>query len=133
MDIPGNLRFTKTHEWVRLKKDVALVGITDFAQEEIEEIISVELPEVGDDVEIGHEFATVESDVGARDVYAPLSGEIIEVNDALVSAPETVNSDPYGEGWIAKIRISDPAEVRTLLTAEAYEEFLAETPADDLP
>lgn len=132
MNTPANLRYTKTHEWVRVKGDVATFGITDYAQEELSEIVFVELPEPGDDVEVGQEIAAVESVKAASDVYAPVSGELIEVNDDLTTAPETINSSPYANGWIARIRMSDPAELKDLLTSEAYEELAGAEPDEEV-
>ena len=130
MNTPANLRYTKTHEWVRVKGDVATFGITDYAQEELSEIVFVELPDAGDEVEIGQEIASVESVKAASDIYAPVSGELIEVNEDLGTTPETINSSPYREGWIAKIRMNHPEELEDLLTSDAYEE-LAGSDAED--
>ena len=122
--IPENLRYTKEHEWVRLEGDLATVGITDHAQEALGDIVYVELPEVGRVVKAGEAFAVVESVKAASDVYAPVAGEIIAVNERLQDEPQLVNTDPYGEGWFARIRTS--GETVELLTPEQYATYLQE-------
>ncbi len=124
MNIPRELRYTSTHEWVRVKGGIATVGITDYAQHQLSEITYVELPDLNDDVNVSDEVAFVESVKAASDVYAPVSGKIIEVNSAVAEEPERINRDPYGEGWLFKIRMSDPKEVANLLDADSYEEQL---------
>ena len=119
MNIPEDLRYTKTHEWVRVEDGRAYVGITDFAQEHLGDIVYVELPEVGSEVEAGDAFCSVESVKAASDVYSPVSGKVIEVNESLEDEPELLNQDPY-ENWIAVIEMSDPGEVDALLDAESY-------------
>ncbi len=120
-DIPSDLRYTKTHEWVRVMEDGHLeVGITDHAQELMGDMVYVELPEVGVTVAGGDEIAVVESVKAASDVYAPVSGEIVEINDALADAPEIVNQEPYNGGWMFRIRASDEGELEGLLDAEDY-------------
>ncbi|RDI94810.1 glycine cleavage system protein GcvH [Meiothermus sp. QL-1] len=119
MDYPAELRYTKTHEWVRLEGDVAVVGITDFAQDALGDVVYVELPPVGKRVEAGAAVAVVESVKTASDIYAPISGEVIEVNSALGDKPELINQSPYGEGWIFKLRVN-PADADGLLSAEEY-------------
>ena len=131
MNTPANLRYTKTHEWVRVKGDVATFGITYYAQEELSEIVFVELPEPGEEIEVGQEIASVESVKAASDIYAPVSGELVEVNDNLTTAPETINASPYAEGWIGRIRMTRPAELKDLLTPEAYEELAGGEPEDE--
>jgi glycine cleavage system H protein len=126
MNIPRELRYTKTHEWVRLEKSIATVGITDYAQRELSDLTYVELPAVGDLVEAEAEVAVVESVKAASDIYAPLAGSVTEVNEKLVEAPETINSDPYGAGWMFRIRPSEPDDVALLLDPESYEELLGE-------
>lgn len=120
MNIPTELKYGKTHEWVRVEGYVAVVGITDHAQHELTDIVYVELPDVDDTAEAGKECAVVESVKAASDIYAPVSGDIVAVNDELGTAPELVNADPYGKGWMFKIKMSDPGEVAELLSADDY-------------
>ena len=120
MNIPKNLKYAKTHEWVRIDGNAAVVGITDHAQEELTDIVYVELPSVGAQVEATKESAVVESVKAASDIYAPVSGEIEAVNEELSSAPELVNDDPYGKGWLFKVKMSDPAELDELLSPDDY-------------
>lgn len=125
-NIPEDLRYTKTHEWVRIEDDgTCFVGITDHAQDLLGDMVYVELPDAGVNVESGAECAVVESVKAASDVYSPVSGEIVQVNEALADSPETVNKDPYGEGWIFRIRPSDHGELEGLLDASAYKETAA--------
>ncbi|HML61484.1 glycine cleavage system protein GcvH [Solidesulfovibrio sp.] len=116
-----DLLYTNTHEWVRVEDEIAVIGITDFAQEQLGDITYVELPAVGDVLEAGQEMGSVESVKAASELYCPVSGEVIEVNDELESAPEKVNSDPFGEGWMLRIKLS--AEPVGLLSPEEYEEI----------
>ncbi len=125
MKVPEELKYRETHEWARIEDGVATVGITDYAQEELGDVVYVELPEVGRAVRGGEAVAVIESVKTASDIYAPLSGEVVAVNEALADHPEKVNEDPYGEGWIFKLRIADPAEVEALLDAEAYRKLVA--------
>ena len=120
--IPSDLRFRESHEWVRAENGVATVGISDHAQEALGDMVYIELPEPGMSYEQGDACAVVESVKAASDVYAPVSGEVIEVNGALEDAPELVNSDPYGQGWLFRIQVSDGAELEGLLTPESYAE-----------
>src|SRR6516165_6726140 len=113
-------RFTKDHEWVRLEGDFAVIGITDYAQSQLGDVVYVELPEPGHRVEQGEEAAVVESVKAASEVYAPVSGEVAEVNDALAADPARVNADPIGEGWFIKLRVDDPKQLDTLMDEEAY-------------
>jgi glycine cleavage system H protein len=124
--IPEDLRYTKSHEWVRMDGDEAVVGITDHAQELLGDLVFVELPEVGRQVQASEEFGVVESVKAASDVYAPLAGEVTAVNEALTDAPETINNDPYGDGWMVRIRVSDPGAAAGLLDASAYGDVAAE-------
>lgn len=124
MTIPADLKYTKEHEWVRIEGDIATVGISDHAQEALGDIVFVELPEIGRTVDAGEAYAVVESVKAVSDVYAPVAGEVTEVNEALESEPETVNSDPYGAGWIAKIKISGATS--ELLSDDEYTVFLEE-------
>lgn len=123
--IPKELRYTKTHEWVRIEGDTATVGITDFAQSELSDIVFVELAEVGKTVKQYDPFGTVEAVKAVSDVYSPVSGEVIAANDELRAAPEQVNKDPYGKGWMIKIRMSNPGELDSLLNSEEYEALAA--------
>ncbi len=126
MSVPANLRYTKTHEWVRVEGDTAVVGITDHAQKELTDIVYVEPPPVGDNVEAGKECAVVESVKAASDIYAPVSGEVIEANTALGNKPELVNQDPYGQGWLFKLKMSDPLQVEELLRPDEYANLTGE-------
>lgn len=123
---PGNLKYTKSHEWVRREADgTVTVGITDHAQDLMGDLVYVELPEQGRQVSAGKEAAVVESVKAASDVYAPVSGEIVATNSTLADTPETINKDPYGEGWMFKIRSSNPAEIDGLLDAAGYDAQVA--------
>lgn len=120
------MRFTKDHEWVELDEDgVAAVGITRYAAEQLGDVVFVEAPEVGKTLTKGESFAVVESVKAASDVYAPISGEVVEANTGLASAPETVNADAEGSAWFARVRLADPSEVEGLMTREAYDQYLA--------
>ena len=123
MAIPEELQYTKTHEWVRREDDVATVGITEHAQDELGDVVFVELPEKGASFGAGDAFGTVESVKAVSDLYAPVGGEVVEVNEALNDAPEKINEEPYGDGWIIRLRISEEAD---LLSAEEYEKVLEE-------
>ena len=123
MNIPEDLQYTKSHEWVRIEGDTATIGITDHAQDELGDVVFVELPDEGATFDAGDSFGTVESVKAVSDLYTPVGGEVIEVNSALEDAPEKINEDPYGEGWIVKLRTSDKAD---LLSPEEYEEVVAE-------
>jgi glycine cleavage system H protein len=118
--VPAELRYAKSHEWVRIAGEHATVGITDHAQHELTDIVFVELPAKGRKVKAGESCAVVESVKTASDIYSPVSGEIAEINDAVVGNPALVNTDPYGEGWFFKIKLANPAEAQSLLTADAY-------------
>lgn len=119
-NIPDDLKYAASHEWVRLEDGVATVGISDHAQDALGDIVFVELPEAGNTVNARDEVAVVESVKAASDIYAPLSGEILEVNEDLTEAPETVNAAPYDQGWMFRIQVSDEAELEDLMDAEAY-------------
>jgi glycine cleavage system H protein len=126
--VPDNLRYTKDHEWIRVDGELATVGITDHAQQELGDIVFVELPRVGAVLAQSASFGSVESVKAVSDVYSPVSGEVVEVNTALADAPERVNADPYGNGWILKLRLSDAGQVSGLMTAAQYTEYVgAET------
>ncbi len=122
---PEQLRYTKEHEWVGLEGDVATVGITDHAQQELGDIVYVELPKVGTKVEKTKTLGSVESVKAVSDIYSPVSGEVVEVNEALAETPEKINQDPHGEAWLVKIRVTAPSEVGDLLNAAAYEAYIA--------
>lgn len=125
--IPKELRYTQTHEWVRSEDDGTLViGITDHAQSQLGELVFVELPDIGDVISSSDEICVVESVKAASDVYSPISGKIIAINEDLEEAPNLVNTDPYGDGWLVKIDPSDAEELQELLEADAYEEYLEE-------
>ncbi len=126
MEIDPSCRYTRSHDWIRIEGDKGITGITDYAQNELSDIVYVELPEPGDSFEQGDAYATVESVKAASDCYQPMSGEILAVNEALEDSPELVNSDPYGEGWFVRIRLYDPTEVDDLMDAEAYAAFCEE-------
>ncbi len=121
----SKLHYTEDHEWVRIDGDVATVGISDYAQEQLGDIVFVELPDVGKTVSRSEEAAVIESVKAASEVYAPVSGEVIEVNAALADTPEKVNSDPTGDGWFMKIKLSDASEVEKLMDEAAYKAFVA--------
>lgn len=124
-NVPNDLKYAKSHEWVRDEEDgTVFVGITEHAQEMLGDLVFVELPEVGDTVEAGGECAVVESVKAASDVYSPVSGEVIAINEALADAPETVNQDAFGDGWLFQIRLSAPAELDELLDADGYAEVM---------
>ena len=124
MNIPANLKYTKDHEWVLIEGDVATVGITDFAQKELGDIVYVEVETLDQILDKDEVFGTVEAVKTVSDLFLPLSGEITDFNDTLESNPEDVNSDPYGKGWMIKIKISDPAEIAELLSSEAYKDLI---------
>jgi glycine cleavage system H protein len=123
---PQDLHYTKQHEWVRLSDHLGVVGITDYAQQELGDIVYVDLPRVGAKVEQGKAMGSVESVKAVSDIYCPVSGEVIEINDALATAPEKLNESPHGDGWLVKIRLSVPAEIQGLLSAAHYEKYVAE-------
>lgn len=125
-EVPENLKYAESHEWVLAEDGVATVGITDHAQDALGDLVYVEVPEVGAECDAGDAVAVVESVKAASDVYAPVSGEVIAVNEALADAPELINDEPYGEGWIMRIRMSDDGELDDLMDAEAYAERSAE-------
>ena len=125
MSVPNDLKYTKSHEWIRIEGDVAVSGITDFAVKALSDLVYVDLPEIGDLTEKGHPYAEVESVKAVADVNAPISGEIESINEGLVEELEKLSNDCYGEGWLARIQISYPDELPTLLSPEEYEEVLA--------
>lgn len=119
-DVPDDHRYLESHEWVRTDDGTARVGITDFAQDELGDVVFVELPAESDDLTAGEEFGVVESIKAVSDVYAPVSGTVTDTNDALIDEPELVNDDPYGEGWMLEVDLDDPDELDDLLDADAY-------------
>ena len=120
MSLPADLKYTKEHEWTRIEGNIATIGVTDFAQSELGDIAWLEMPEIGDETKIGETFGTIEAVKTVEDLYAPISGKIIEINSELLDSPELVNDDPYGRGWIVKLEISDEAEIAKLLSADDY-------------
>ena len=124
MNVPADLRYTKDHEWLRIEGEFAFVGITDFAQGELGDIVFLEIETEGETLDKEEVFGTVEAVKTVSDLFIPVSGEILEFNPALADSPDLVNKDPYGEGWMIKIRISNPAELESLLSAEQYQELL---------
>jgi glycine cleavage system H protein len=126
MNFPEDVRYTKEHEWVRPKGGQFVVGITDFAQDSLGDVVFVELPDVGDTVKKGESFGVVESTKAVSELFAPVSGKVVEVNDPLTDAPETINEDPYEEGWMIVVEPSDTKEVETLMDATAYKAFVEE-------
>ena len=124
MNIPDNLKYTKEHEWVRLEGDVAVVGITDFAQGELGDIVFVEVETVDETLDADEVFGTVEAVKTVSDLFLPVAGEIVEFNEAVEDDPALVNNDPYGEGWLIKVKVSNPADVDGLLDGEAYKAII---------
>ena len=125
MNIPDNLKYTKDHEWALIEGDTATIGITEYAQSELGDVIFIELPAVGTHVSKGDAIGTIEAVKTVSDVYAPLSGEVVEINEAIKDASELVNKDPYGAGWIAKVKIFDVSEINNLLTPEDYKKLIS--------
>jgi glycine cleavage system H protein len=123
MSSPADRRYTKTHEWIALDGNVATIGVTDFAQSELGDITYLDLPEIGTAITENAAFGVVESVKAANDIFSPVDGEVVERNDAAVDAPETVNSSPYGDAWLVKVRVSDPAKYEALMDAAAYDAF----------
>jgi glycine cleavage system H protein len=126
MSAPENLKFTKTHEWVRVEDDVVTVGIADYAQQELGDITYLELPDVGSSIAAGEPFGVVESVKAASDIYSPIDGEVLERNDGVVDAPESINASPYDDAWLIKVRVSDPAQIESLMDAGEYDAFAAD-------
>lgn len=124
MNIPAQLKYTTDHEWVRIEGDMAFIGITDYAQGELGEIVYVDVPTEGETVATGEVFGSIEAVKTVADLLMPVEGEVVELNAALEDQPELVNNDPYGEGWIIKVKMADPAKVETLMDAAAYSSFL---------
>jgi len=124
VNCPAELKYTKEHEWLRIDGDSAVVGITDYAQGELGDIVFVELPSVGGEIKAGEAFGTIEAVKAVSDMYAPVSGKILEVNEALEDDPMVINRDPYSEGWMVKVRISNSSELNALMDAAAYESLI---------
>ena len=123
---PDDLKYTKEHEWLAVNGSVGTVGITHYAQSELGDIVYVELPATGSQVVAGEEFGTVESVKAVSEIFAPVSGEVLEVNSGLASSPETINKDPYGEGWLLKIKLADSKDLESLMTAAEYRKYIEE-------
>ena len=126
MGYPTQFRYSKEHEWIDVKGDVATVGITDYAQSELGDVVFVEMPAAGKAVTAGKTFGSVESVKAVSDIYAPATGEVVESNAALKDKPEAINTDPHGTGWLVKIKLANPAELNSLMDAAAYEAYIAE-------
>ena len=124
MDIPAELKYTKDHEWIKIEGNIATVGVTDFAQGELGDIVYVDVDTLDDTIEEGENFGSVEAVKTVSDLFMPLSGEVIEFNEELEDEPELVNTDPYGKGWMIKIDISDSSQIENLLDAEAYKDLI---------
>jgi len=122
---PADLRYDKEHEWVRVEGDSAVIGISDFAQDQLGEVVYVDLPSVGDVLAVGETFGEIESVKSVSELFAPVSGTVVEVNDELDSAPESINSDAYGAGWMVKVKLADPAELDGLMSSVEYDAFVA--------
>lgn len=120
MNVPSNLRYTKDHEWLKLEGDVAVIGITDFAQHELGDIVFIEVETVGETLDRHETFGTIEAVKTVSDMFMPVAGEVVAFNEELTSAPEAINQDPYGNGWVIKVKMTDPAQVEELLDAAAY-------------
>jgi len=126
MNFPDDLKYTREHEWARVKGNRAAVGITEFAQEQLGDIVYVELPEIGDMVKKGESFGVVESTKAVSELFSPVTGKVAEVNDPLADAPETINEDPYEEGWMIQVEMSSPGELAELMDAATYANFVKE-------
>lgn len=126
MNIPSNLRYSKEHEWVRVEGDMAVIGITDFAQSELGDMVFIEVETVGETLDKDEVFGSVEAVKTVSDLFMPVSGEIVEFNESVESSPESVNSDPYEEGWLIKVKMSDPSELDSLMDAAAYADMIGQ-------
>ncbi len=131
MEFPKELRYSHEHEWVGVEENIATIGVTDYAQEQLGDVVYVELPEVGAQVTKDEAFGVVESVKAVSDVYAPVSGTVTEINVSLPDSPETVNEDPYGDAWMIRVEMSDPDELEDLMTAAQYKEFVAEEQGEE--
>ena len=126
MDFPKELKYTDQHEWARLEGEIATIGISDYAQERLGDVVFVELPEIGTETKKGEAFCVVESVKAASDIYAPMSGEVTEINQSIEDHPELVNQSPYGKGWMVRIKVSDAAEIDDLMSSDKYGKFVEE-------
>lgn len=124
MEFPDELKYTEEHEWVMVDADIVTIGVSDFAQDQLGDVVFVELPEVGDQLQSGKPFGVIESVKAVSDVYAPVTGEVVEVNDALPDDPEMINNSPYEEGWMLKIRVEDTSVLDALMDADTYQSFI---------
>ena len=125
MNIPGDLKYTQEHEWIRIEGDIVVVGVTEFAQGELGDVVFVEIETEGEDLEFGDTFGTIEAVKTVSDLYMPVTGKIVEVNKALEDKPELINSHPFGDGWMIRIRISDPSQLDNLLSPEDYQALIS--------
>ena len=131
MDFPEGLKYSKEHEWVLVEDDVAIIGITEFAQGELGDIVFVELPEVGEKISKDDPFGSLESVKAVSDIFAPISGAVVEINDDLKENPEAINEDPYGDGWMIKVEMTDMDELKDLMSSEDYAEFIEQQKEED--
>lgn len=131
MEFPDGLKYSKEHEWVLVEDNIAIIGITEFAQHELGDVVYVELPEVGEKIVKDDPFGAVESVKAVSDVFAPVSGAVVEVNDTLPENPETINDDPYGDGWMIKVEITDMDDLKDLMNAEEYAEYIEQQTEED--
>lgn len=131
MDFPEGLKYSKEHEWVLVEDDVAIIGITEFAQGELGDIVFVELPEVGEKISKDDPFGSLESVKAVSDIFAPISGAVTEINDDLKENPETINEDPYGDGWMIKVQMTDMDELKDLMSSDDYAEFIEQQKEED--
>lgn len=125
MNVPKDLKYSEEHEWVRVQDDIATIGITDYAQGELGDLVFIELPSQGDDAEQSESLGTIEAVKAVSDLFSPVSGEVVNVNETLTDDPETVNRDPYGDGWMVQVKMSDPSELDDLMDASAYQEKIS--------
>lgn len=131
MDFPEGLKYSKEHEWVLVEDDVAIIGITEFAQGELGDIVFVELPDVGEKISKDDPFGSLESVKAVSDIFAPISGAVVEINDDLKENPETINEDPYGDGWMIKVQMTDMDELKDLMSSDDYAEFIEQQKEED--
>ena len=131
MEFPEGLKFSKEHEWVLVEDQVAIIGITEYAEQELGDVVYVELPEVGEKIVKDDPFGAVESVKAVSDIYAPVSGTVVEVNDTLPDSPETINDDPYGDGWLIKVEMTDRDDLKDLMSAEEYAEYVEQQKAEE--
>lgn len=124
MSTPEDNRYAKSHEYVHLEGEIGTIGITDYAQKELGDVVFVELPQVGSELEAADELGSIESVKAVSELFSPVSGVVVEINEALAEKPELINTDPYGDGWMIRVKVSDPTEVDELMTAEEYDEYL---------